>query len=77
MIFVVGKDGKLEIEAEPKSPDVYRMTPYEFAETAEPVQQVVSCVQPIRVQSSTISTVVKNSIRALPASMIRTEKLSA
>jgi hypothetical protein len=70
MVFIVSHDGKLKPDPETKSPEIYRMTPYEFAVTADPVQEIVTCVHPIVVRSSTISTTVRNSIRSLPASMI-------
>ncbi len=62
MVFRVGTDGKLRTEPEIESPDIYRMTPYEFAVTAEPRQQVVTCVQPIPVRSSTVQTPVRSRI---------------
>ena len=46
----------VRFDKEPKSPEIYRMTPYEYAQTAEPAQQIVACVEPITVQSSVISS---------------------
>ena len=77
MVFIVGPDGKLRLDKEPKSPEVYRMTPYEFAVTAEPLQHIMACVRPIRVQSSTMSMTVRNPMRNLPASLIGSEKPGA
>lgn len=70
MVFVVGKDGKLRLEPCAKSPEIYRMTPYEFALTAEPGQANVTCVRSIDIPPSSIAMTVKSEIRALPASMI-------
>lgn len=37
----------------PKTPEVYRMTPFEFAVTAEPRQLVLNCAREIAVPGST------------------------
>ncbi len=77
MVFTVGRDGKLRGDREPKSPDVYRMTPYEFAVTAEPLQQTMACVRSVRVQSSKISPTMADPMHILPASFIGSEKFDA
>lgn len=73
----MGKDGKLSLESAAKAPEIYRMTPYEFALTAEPVQQIIACARPIPVQSSVISTSIRTGIHALPASLIGANERSA
>ena len=71
MVFIVGHDGKLRRESEINSPEIYRMTPYEFALTAEPTQQIVQCVQQIQVSPSNISVGIPSRIRSIPPSPAR------
>ena len=66
----MGKDGKLRIEPFAKSHEIYRMTPYEFALTAEPGQQMVTCARSVDVPLSNIAMAVKSEIRTLSASLI-------
>ncbi len=73
MVFIVGHDGKLRRQQEAKAPEIYRMTPYEYAVTANPVQEILTCMQAIPVRSSIISTTLKSPIRALPSSVIAIE----
>ena len=66
MVFTVGQDGKLRRELEINSPEIYRMTPYEFALTAEPTQQIVQCVQQVQVSPSSIPMGIPSRIRSVP-----------
>ena len=66
----MGNDGKLRLEPAVKSPEIHRMTPYEFALTAEPGQHTITCVRPLQVESSTLSTTVSSRIQSLPASFL-------
>ena len=59
----MGQDGKLKRELESNSPEIYRMTPYEFALTAEPTQQIIQCVQQVQVSPSNIPMGVPSRIR--------------
>jgi hypothetical protein len=77
MEFIVGNDGRLRLDKEPKVPEVYRMSPYEFAETAEPVHNTMQCGKAILVQSSAISTTLSNPLRSVPASLTGSHKLRA
>lgn len=77
MEFIVGNDGRLRLEQEPKVPEVYRKTPYEFDETAEPVQNTMQCGKAILMQSSAISTALSNPLRSVPASLTGSHKLRA
>lgn len=36
------------LEAEPETPEVYRSTPFEYAQTAEATQTLVICSKPVQ-----------------------------
>ncbi len=70
MVFIVDKDGKLRCEPCAKSPDIYRMTPYEYALTAEPINQVLACTRSLGIAGSAIPMTVKSGVQLPPASAL-------
>lgn len=59
------------VEGTPLTPEVHRMTPYEFDVTAQPTQELISCTHAISVRASELSLEAVRSLQITVSSTTR------